>query len=204
MLRTYRRAARWLRKAKSECQQGFFCSNPCTMSNQALKAIQKTRSVAMCDMFQSLQNIAKTVVLLHEEHFCDLCWLPPKKSKNVGLKAPKPALEPAKSSPERPKNRKKRPRWAKSAQKVHKKRPRAKKRRPRAKKVPTWLQHGKISAWILEHVAPPSISMQGGSKHISMQWGLTRLALQAAQQTWLQVGGPRPSQIEAETRKNRC
>ena len=37
-----------------------------------------------------------------------------------------------------------------------------------------------------------------------MQWALTRLALQAARRTWLQVGGPKPVEIEAETRKNRC
>ena len=37
-----------------------------------------------------------------------------------------------------------------------------------------------------------------------MQWDLTRQALQAARRTWLHLGGPRPSEIEAETRKNRC
>ena len=37
-----------------------------------------------------------------------------------------------------------------------------------------------------------------------MQWDLTRLALRAARRTWLHLGGPRGSKIEAETRKNRC
>ena len=35
-----------------------------------------------------------------------------------------------------------------------------------------------------------------------MQWDLTRLALPAARRTWLHLGGPRPSEIEAKTRKN--
>ena len=37
-----------------------------------------------------------------------------------------------------------------------------------------------------------------------MQWALTRLALQAARRTWLHLGGPRGSKIEAKTLKNRC
>ena len=37
-----------------------------------------------------------------------------------------------------------------------------------------------------------------------MQWGLTRLALQAARRTWLHLGGPTPSKIEAKTWKIRC
>ena len=37
-----------------------------------------------------------------------------------------------------------------------------------------------------------------------MQWDLTRLALPAARRTWLHLGSPRPSEIEAKTRKNRC
>ena len=74
---------------------------------KALKAMQKTRSVAVCDMFQSLSNIAKTVVLLHEEHFCDLCWLTPTKIEKCRFEGSKTCPRPYKMEPRATKNPKK-------------------------------------------------------------------------------------------------
>ena len=36
---------------------------------KALRAMQKRRFVAVCDMFRSVKNITKIVVLWHSEHF---------------------------------------------------------------------------------------------------------------------------------------
>ena len=58
--------------------------------------MQKTRSVAVCDMFRSPQNIAKTVVLLHEQHFCDACLLARKIIDKCGLEGSKTFPRPPK------------------------------------------------------------------------------------------------------------
>ena len=68
--------------------------------------MEKTCFVDMCDMFRSLSNIAKTVVLLQEEHVCDACLLTSKSSTNVVVKAPKPCPDHPKSSLQRPQVRK--------------------------------------------------------------------------------------------------
>ena len=60
-------------------------------------------------MVRSLENIAKTVVLLHEEHFCDACLLTPKIIDKCGFEGSKTLPDCPKSSPERPQARKKRP-----------------------------------------------------------------------------------------------
>ena len=78
---------------------GISCSNHCTMSKKALKAMQKTCFVAMCGMFRTLQNIAKTVVLLHEEYFCDACVLTPKIIEKCLLEGSKTLPRPPKIEP---------------------------------------------------------------------------------------------------------
>ena len=123
-------------KSRKCMPAGIFCSNPCTMSNKALKAMQKTRSAALRLCPKSLENIAKTVVLLHEEHFCDACVLTrknivkcgfegfetgpgrsqieagatpsPQKTTNVSQKGARNGQEPAKSEKKMPKREK----WA--------------------------------------------------------------------------------------------
>ena len=50
----------------------------------------------MCGMFRTLQNIAKTVVLLHEEHFCDACVLTPQIIEKYVLEGSKTLPRPPK------------------------------------------------------------------------------------------------------------
>ena len=78
---------------------GISCSNHCTMSKKALKAMQKTCFVAMCGMVRTLQNIAKTVVLLHEKYFCDACVLTPKIIEKCLLEGSKTLPRPPKIEP---------------------------------------------------------------------------------------------------------
>ena len=78
---------------------GISCSNHCTMSKKGLKAMQKTCFVAMCGMFRCLQNIAKTVVLLHEEHFCDARLQTPKIIDKCGFEGSKTLPRPPKIEP---------------------------------------------------------------------------------------------------------
>ena len=61
--------------------------------------MQKTCFVAMCGMFRTLQNIAKTVVLLHEEYFCDACVLTPKIIEKCLLEGSKTLPRPPKIEP---------------------------------------------------------------------------------------------------------
>ena len=52
--------------------------------------------VAVCGMFQRLQDIAKTVVLLHEEHFCEACVRTPTCIDKCGFEASKTLSRPPK------------------------------------------------------------------------------------------------------------
>ena len=79
----------------------------------------------------------------------------------------------------------------------------APKKRLRAKNVPKWPQHAEFGFRSRFILAPPSKEKQYVKRNKCL-WGLTRLALQAAQRTWLPVGSPRGTKIEAETPKNRC
>ena len=91
--------------------------------------MQKTCLVAMCGMFRTLQNIAKTVVLLHEEHFCDACLLTAKISDKSGFEGPKTCPRPFKiesgatQSPK--KNDQKNARSAQEPTKIEKKTPKS-------------------------------------------------------------------------------
>ena len=82
-------------KQKVNARRGF-CSNPCAMSKKALKATEKTCFVDMCGMFRSLLNIAKTVVLLQEEHVCDACLLTSKIIDKGGCEGSKALPRPPK------------------------------------------------------------------------------------------------------------
>ena len=66
---------------------------------KSFESYAKTYFVGVCGMFRSLSNIAKTVVLLHEEHFCDACLLTPKIIDKCGFEGSKTLPRPPKIEP---------------------------------------------------------------------------------------------------------
>ena len=131
------------------------CSNHCTMSKKALRAMQKKHFVAVCNMFRSLQNIAKTVVLLHEELFCDACLRKPKNIVPCVFEGSKTCFRPFKIESGATQSLKKTTNMGQKSARSVQEPAKSEKKRPRAKNVPTWAQLDGVSTSVVEGPGPP-------------------------------------------------
>ena len=116
------------------------------MSKKAFNAMQKTRFVAACDMFRSLQSIANIVVLLHEEHFCTVCVLMLENIEKCGFEGSKTLPGPLKIESGATQNVKKTTNTSKKRARSVQEPAKSEKKAPKSEKcaniVPTWRDFG--------------------------------------------------------------
>ena len=111
-------------------------------------------------MSKSLQNIAKTVVLLHEEHFCDVCWLAPKNIEKCSFESSKTCPRPRKIESRVTKNPKKRTNMSKKSSRSAPEAAKSEKKAPKSQQSANIVPNMPRSDLDLE--APPPKGFQAG------------------------------------------
>ena len=128
--------------------------------------------------------MAKTVVLLHEEHFCDVCWLAPKNIEKCRFESTKTCPRPRQFESSVTQNSKKRTNMSQKSSRSVPEAAKSEKKAPKSQHSANMVPKCGIWTSTLEASGPPlGVSKQEFPK-ASMLWGLTRLALQAARRIW--------------------